>query len=379
MQSYKFVDNGVTSMELNKIDSLSLYLVIYFFSAFFVYLSKTSSRKIIKKATFTIAILLPTMLAYFRYGVGSDFRNYQIIYKGYSNMKLLEFISSRELFYGWGVWLFAKIAKLLGGEAVFFGLFALFTYLFFLDGLKIFKHINWFLISFVYLLSTFSGSLNTMKQVLAVNIVFWGIKYVYERSFTKYILTVIVACMFHTTALVVLPIYFLYGDRKDFKIWNFKVAFAIFGGVVIALKIVDILALLTHIDFMNLSRFSIYAVEQHGTRNLSFFIQLFELFIIVAFQYKLVRVDRKYGLLIVVITLGLGFSLTGFFSTFIKRISEYFFSIPSYVLISSLPQTIGKGRNKAEMDCVIAFMYMLLFIIGCYILGQADLIPYRFR
>jgi len=50
---------------------------------------------------------------------------------------------------------------------------------------------------------------NLSRQIFAVSIMFLGSKYLFERNFKYYFLFVIIAMCFHTTAIIMLPMYFL--------------------------------------------------------------------------------------------------------------------------------------------------------------------------
>lgn len=51
-----------------------------------------------------------------------------------------------------------------------------------------------------------------LRQSIAMSVILIGAKYVFERNFLKYLIIVVLACLFHVSAIVALPIYFL--NRK---------------------------------------------------------------------------------------------------------------------------------------------------------------------
>ncbi len=55
--------------------------------------------------------------------------------------------------------------------------------------------------------------LNTMRQMLAVAIFVYAIKFIKERKLLKYLIYMFVASTIHTSALILIPIYFLYGIK----------------------------------------------------------------------------------------------------------------------------------------------------------------------
>src|SRR5690625_2779375 len=64
---------------------------------------------------------------------------------------------------------------------------------------------------------SFYASFNITRQMLAVAIIFAGSKYLYERKFFKYLLIVFSAFLFHKSALIMIPFYFILNFRIKFR------------------------------------------------------------------------------------------------------------------------------------------------------------------
>ena len=361
---------------LSKFDSLILYLTIYLFSAICISNSKKKKRGA-SKALYLLGIIGPIILAAFRYQVGTDYYNYHLMYNSYALMSAQQYFTSRELLYGWGVWFISKISLVLGGERSFFGAFAFLILYFGLKGFERFTNVNWFLIVYAFLLGPFSVGLNTMKQAAALAIIFWGLKFVYEKNIVKYILSVLLAVMLHTSALIAVPIYFIYHSDED-KIWNFRSVIAVFIAIVASANVMNILLAISKIDFMNISRFSSYSTG--GTGNLSFFLLLFEFLLIILHQKKLAIIDEKNKLLIVLMGLGLSLNAIGFISVYVKRVSSYFTAYSLLVLFSQLGKAVPQYRyNKRITETFLCLFFITVFILYYYFRGQGDIIPYQFQ
>lgn len=69
----------------------------------------------------------------------------------------------------------------------------------------------------LYVLINYLPSFFLLRQYLAMPFVFWSFKYVIERKQLKYWLCILLAFSMHTTALVVIPIYYLYGLKYSKK------------------------------------------------------------------------------------------------------------------------------------------------------------------
>lgn len=61
-----------------------------------------------------------------------------------------------------------------------------------------------------FAIGLFTYSLGIFRQMIAMSIVLCGMDYIKERKFLKYLLLVVVAMTFHSTAILSLAIYFLY-------------------------------------------------------------------------------------------------------------------------------------------------------------------------
>lgn len=69
----------------------------------------------------------------------------------------------------------------------------------------------------LFLTGFFNSSLNLMRQSIAISIFLFSIKYIFDRKFIKYLFWIVVAFLFHKTAIIYLPVYFLYKYKYSKK------------------------------------------------------------------------------------------------------------------------------------------------------------------
>lgn len=357
-------------------ESFLLYLSVYLLSAAFVHIWYHRGAKAKECILLAIALLLPSVLAGVRYGVGTDFYSYERMYAFNARLSFRDLVEQNGFLSGWMIWAISQIAGYVGGEEMFFGLYAFLTYIFFVDALRQYKNANYFLSAFGFLLLPFTAGLNGVRQALAVSIAFWSLKYVYQRNFFKYIMAVALAVMAHTTALVMVPVYFLYSPSGK-KVWNFRAVMAVFGTAVMVAYMPVWIPYLVDINLFGLSHFSMYSERVFG-RNYSFFLSLTILVVVILFQKGLFVVDSKYRLLIVMFAIGVCLEFSGYFSAYVKRISNYFSDIIDFLLLSQIPIFLRRG-GKVWGYLSIAVYGIFVFFILYVILGQADVIPYRVR
>ncbi len=73
------------------------------------------------------------------------------------------------------------------------------------------------------LTGTFTYMINGIRQYMAVSLIFMGIHFILDRKMIKYFLLVLVMSTFHTSALIMLPMYFFAAGPA----WNKKTIFAL--------------------------------------------------------------------------------------------------------------------------------------------------------
>lgn len=85
---------------------------------------------------------------------------------------------------------------------------------------------------FVYITSgMFITSMNGIRQFLAAAIIFAATKYIFDGSWKKYMLVVLIASTFHQSALVLIPIYFVV--RR--KAWTGTTFVLLFAAIILVL------------------------------------------------------------------------------------------------------------------------------------------------
>lgn len=198
-----------------------LYLIISFIAFSFTILSFLNKKDNV--FFFLVFLLLIGIFAGSRYEIGgSDYFIYEIMYDAtssdfsdifYSNDMLLKITEKGYIF-------IMSVAKLIGltfnefllvlGIGTAFGLFYLFNhysqYLFFTLFIFLGK-------GFLYYFFT------AQRQIIAIIICWFSIKYLISRSFFKFLVLILLASLFHISAVFFLLLYLI----KDFKFKNLTV------------------------------------------------------------------------------------------------------------------------------------------------------------
>lgn len=151
-----------------------------------------------------------TCISGFQYGVGTDYESYLRIYETVQGLDWEDLIH----YYYWNepIFLFyTKIIAVLFKEnfiPYFFGM-ALVTVLFLMKAIYE-RRENTVWTVYIYLsLGLFYVSMNQIRQMAAISIVLYSIRFIEERNWKKYVIWILIAAGIHNSALIMLPCYFI--------------------------------------------------------------------------------------------------------------------------------------------------------------------------
>ena len=155
-----------------------------------------------------LSIIFPATFAGLRYGIGTD---YFVTYKPYfdylngeGNLLLYNRESLDVGFYLLNI----LVVKIGGSFQLVLFLASVITFFAFRNAILPYKDkINIGLATFVFMLMYYQASFNIVRQMMAATIVLYAFQYVLKYEPKKFVLWVVVAAMFHKTALLVLPFY----------------------------------------------------------------------------------------------------------------------------------------------------------------------------
>ena len=226
---------------MNNIQSILFYFLFFCLSAIFIYLgnkNKSLSLNIIffgknlKLNIFVIVgVFIPILIGFLRYGLGTDYVAYLEIYKYHSEGIIINnnanYANSIEPLFK----LLSKFSySLTGTPLLFFGIpwasTVILTYLGFcnlLNGISA-KKISFAWFSLLAIIVPFG--FNQIRQALAVAILFFSVKYILvdnNRSNLKYLFSILIAFMCHTSSVVItVPLFFVSKAIFRNKINNIK-------------------------------------------------------------------------------------------------------------------------------------------------------------
>lgn len=184
----------------------------------------------LKRILVWLSIILPATFAGLRYGIGTDyFVTYQPYFNYLSGNGGLQLYNRNSLDIGYYL-LNLFVIKLGGNFQLVLYFASIITFYAFYKAIIIYKDkLSVGLSTFVFMLMYYQVSFNIVRQLMAATIILYAFHFVEERNLKKFIIWVIAAALFHSTAIVVLPFYLLANvltKRKHrFLIFAFYIAF----------------------------------------------------------------------------------------------------------------------------------------------------------
>lgn len=153
-----------------------------------------------------LCILIAAVLIFvsgFRYKVGTDYATYMNSYSSYKNNSF-SFLEQP------GLTVIAKISGFIYDDyATWFFIMALITISLAVYGIRKYSISFSFSVLLYIFLGCWHGSFNIVKQSMAAAIVFCGIDFLKNRELFKWCILCLLATMFHVSALLLIPLYFL--------------------------------------------------------------------------------------------------------------------------------------------------------------------------
>lgn len=160
---------------------------------------------------FTVAAIL-VAVAGLRYRVGTD-------YMAYYRTRVTEWKTVWDFLIHFrepGIRLLSKLSTMIADDGAVL-IFMSSVIIIGIYSLMIYRYSPMYLISmllFVFL-GDWTGSFNGIRQYLAAAVIFAGHRYILERRFVPYLLTVLLAMLFHRTAAIMILPYFLLTRKPD--------------------------------------------------------------------------------------------------------------------------------------------------------------------
>lgn len=324
--------------------SILLFTLLY-------YSNRVLNFRICKMNFADLGFLLITLISLLRFDVGWDYVGYYEAVRDNDVYLIRKFEPLSQLLF--------NIAIYFDTPHLIFLFFGIPTYF------LIYKTIKRYSISvrfsiLLYLSFFYLESFGFIRQALAVSICFWSIRYLFERRFIRFFICIVLACMFHASALIVLFAYPLYRKISLFHLfWLIPLLFAV-----------------KQILFTLMANWELYAnyLDELDEMEGGSLIRIFYILLYISlllFKNRSVGIRENYFLF----TIGLALSFPFLFGSHLGvRLSSYFF-IYFILLIPALLKNI-------KLKCLYALAAFAFFMLTLFMTSRdpikSQYIPYQF-
>lgn len=324
-----------------------------------------------KKYIGNLGIIVLLVFAIIRYDVGWDYRWYYHLATRYE-FGIIPFFPQNIMNYigrfDWEVWQYYRIEflnKVVYKVIWFFkfppqiviGIYSLITLYFLKKGiernLKKKERSKNIYIVFYALPLFYLNFLSLLRQGVAISLVFYSYVYIKDRKLIKFIFMILLASLFHKTALIIIPIYFFYNIEPNRKLYIFMLGVGVFFDKIFTELVIEY-------NIPLISKYRIYIINSigEGGTKLSYIIFFIGLIILL-----LLYLDKKFyqkNTFLIIMTLSGVFIYCSLISSghLGPRMSIYFF-----IYILYLIPEIEKSLEKIGISKYLISIFMLVILI----------------
>lgn len=255
-----------------------------------------------KKYINKLGVFILLLLAIFRYDIGWDYRSYYYLASRYEFLEIPFFPQNIMTYiekFDWKVWQYYRLEflnKVIYKVNWFFKfppqfviiVYSLITLWFIKKGIDVNikekDRKNNIYIFFYTLPLFYLGFLSLLRQGVAVSLVFYSYTFIKQRKLFKFILTVIIASLFHKTALLILPIYFFYNIKINRSLYVAMFIIGLFFDNIF-------IKLVTKYNIPLISKYRAYVIEVIGEGGTKLFYIILLIGAVILF---LTFIDKKF-------------------------------------------------------------------------------------
>lgn len=315
---------------------------------------------------FCVCSFLPFFItSAIRYNVGTD---YWHIYEPYFDL----INSGKDRFSEEGFNLLNRIAFWIYDDpAVMFAIVSLIIYTFvFLAIYQQSEHICFSILIFV-ISATFFNSMNQLRQAISMAIFLYSMKYIYQRRKLPYFLWIAFAFTMHTSALIYVPMYFLYGKKAKLSIH-----LGIFAGCLIGFPIFKRVLIFA----VSHTKYQWYLGSVFDEQNFYLLGFLFAAATLVIcyfyYYYGHNEEDLQYNFMLNLMFFGF---LALLFSSVIPQSDRIYYCF-TYVEILLMPKVVFSerlARRRIVLYMGIFVFYTVKLLYDVYVNGWYYVVPYQ--
>lgn len=355
---------------------LFVYFPMVFASLAFAYFALHGKPKQLQKILWILSALPPICVAAFRYNNGADYLMYDRMYHSFLSTGDFVSIKSIEIGFKWLI----QFCQLFSSKSLpLFIVCAILIVSFYYKGIiDISADSKSVLVGLVlfYATGTYFDSFNGLRQYLAAAIIFWGFQFIPKADLKKWVGSVCFAFLFHYTAIVMLPAYFIHNFKFSIK-RSFVIIFsAVFGGAAVYRFVTWGLQFTRYSYFLASVEYEIMPTEASTFYTIVITVIAF---FVVSFSgnCRFSKLTKKENILLNMQTLTVCTALLSWSVPLMWRLQYYFLPM-EMIIIPSFIRIERKKLIQKILTVSIIIMYTIVVMYGILVNGWFDCIPWNF-
>lgn len=349
---------------------LATTITILFLGVFYEVINQSNalgSKKLPVYFFTTPSFFLLFFVSAFRGDFATDYNNYVYLFNFYNRFSFFDIFNlnfDQEIGY---VILSRFIGVFSDNPVYLFAVTSLIILVSFYSQFKKHSSYIWLSVLLFVTIGSFYTSFNIMRQTLAVAIIFSGSTFLYERQFKKYFLVVLIASLFHKTAMIMIIFYYIL--NLEIRVRNFTLLSL--GALVTTLFLNPIFS------FFQNFLYTAYDSNSYGVTGLSVTNAIVPVSVLI-FSLAFVRYINTervtHRVWLNAVFFYAFFNILGLQIQMVQRLSQFF---APYALL--LVPLIFKKIKRGELKVVSIMFFLALLIIYNYVsLKGSDYDPYYF-
>lgn len=333
-----------------------IYVLLLIFCTFCGFLiSHTNKRD--KKIVFIILLFSLVSISALRYNVGKDFFDYYNFYMNIDNLKSMN--------YEIGFYLINKVLHVIFKNPQFFFLFTSLIINFFVCKSIMSSKGSKAMGLYIYICGTFFFfSLNGVRQSIAIALFYYSLYFLKNNNFIKYFFINMIGALFHTSALVFLPLYFLLKKKINTKLKIIIILSTYFFSFV-ASKYIILLLSSTKYNFY-LSKAGYFTL---GSFNIS---SIINLILFLLYEFLITKKDKEDIIYSNIHFFGI---IVSIFLPILPLVNRFFVSF-KYIEVLSVPNLMEKIKYGRFAKIIVYSLYFLYFYNSLFNGNSNSVLPY---
>lgn len=354
-------------MEIYLIVSLLLVILGLSFEAFNSITISKINKKLPNYFYIIPSFIILFILSTFRGDFTTDYKNYTELFNLYNRYSFSELLTSgfqNEI----GFIYLNKIIGLFTDDVIYFFAIMSFVILFgFFHHFKKYSVNLWLSVLMFATVGSYYASFNITRHIFAVAIVFIGSKYLYERKFFKWVLVVLLAALFHKTAIIMIPFYFILNFRIKFKNW----VIIVIGSAIVILFFDNI------VDFAQQYFYEQYTDDSYGMWGQAVTNIVLPVAFLIFSLFNINKLDPKNNMHRIWFNAGIFYAFFNILALQVQMVERLgrFFAPYSLLLI---PFFFSKMKNKNLRFIYTMGLIVMLILYNYIILSDSVFDPYYF-